>query len=93
MDEPTAGDRRVRSRLRIKTVELDAATRELAVETRQLAELLANRLGLGHGNRSIVELEFQDGRLVSLWRHEKMGAKTLDEVPPLPRDSGGISEP
>jgi hypothetical protein len=65
---------------RIKTAALDDGTRELADATRRLAELLADRLAIGSRGRSIVELEYQDGKLVSLWRHEKLGARALDEA-------------
>ena len=54
---------------------LEAATR-LPADTRLLAELLAERLDLAVGHVR-VELELDDGRLVSLWRHERIGARSL----------------
>jgi hypothetical protein len=44
--------------------------------TRELAELLAERLELAVGV-SRLELVFEGGRLVHVWRHERVGAASL----------------
>lgn len=45
--------------------------------TRELAELLAERLDLAVGNCRL-ELVFERGRLVHVWRHERIGATSLE---------------
>jgi hypothetical protein len=49
----------------------------LPVDARALAETLAERLDLAVGT-SRLELVFERGRLVHLWRHEKIKATSLE---------------
>ena len=48
----------------------------LAPPTRSLAEVLAERLDLAVGHTRL-ELEFEDGRLLRIHRHEKIAATAL----------------
>jgi hypothetical protein len=48
----------------------------IPLATRELAELLAERLDLAVG-LSRLELLFERGRLVHVWRHEKIKATSL----------------
>jgi hypothetical protein len=50
----------------------------LAPNVRKLVELVADQLGMGEGAWRL-EVEVQDGRVSSLWRHHKLPAKELDE--------------
>lgn len=52
-------------------------------DTRSLAELLAERLDVAVG-RTRLELEFEDGRLKVLHRHERLSASGLSRF-----DEGG----
>jgi hypothetical protein len=49
----------------------------LPLDARALAETLAERLDLAVGT-SRLELVFERGRLVHVWRHERIGATSLE---------------
>jgi hypothetical protein len=51
----------------------------LPPDTRALAETLAERLELAVG-RCRLECELQDGRLVAIWRHQRIIGDALDEL-------------
>jgi hypothetical protein len=53
----------------------------LPLDTRALAEALAERLDLAVG-QCRLELELQDGRLLHVWRHAKVKASALTEGRP-----------
>lgn len=54
--------------------ELDAAT--LGLDVRSLAETLAARLDAARGPTRL-EFEYEDGRLLRVHRHEKIGVASL----------------
>ena len=62
-----------------------SAGESLPSDTRSLAELLGERLDLAVG-QCRLELTLEDGRLVNLWRHERIGATALGRFDRLAED-------
>jgi len=46
---------------------------------RELAELLGRRMGVASG-RQRLELLYEDGRLVELFKHDRVGSRALEQL-------------